>query len=69
VNAKSNHDLVSHVWAGLPVLVHLIANDERELVGVSTVEPVVLPERRFTHPVAKELYEIRKLFDVVEKNK
>jgi len=60
VSSKSNHDLVSHVWAGLPVLVHLIATDEREQVGVSAVEPLVLPERRFGHPVARELYDIRK---------
>ena len=60
VSSKSNHDLVSHVWAGLPVLVHLIATDEHEQVGVSTVEPLMLPERRFGHPVARELYDIRK---------
>ncbi|MEE2760400.1 MAG: DUF4175 family protein, partial [Pseudomonadota bacterium] len=28
VKGKSNHDLVSHVWAGLPVLVHMLATDE-----------------------------------------
>jgi uncharacterized protein (TIGR02302 family) len=61
---KSNHDLVSHVWAGLPVLVHLLANDERDATGVSDVEPVVLPERQFSHPVARELYEIRKQMTV-----
>ena len=60
INGKSNHDLISHVWAGLPVLVHLLANDEQGQTGLSQVEPVVLPERRFSHPAAKELYEIRK---------
>ncbi len=57
---KSSHDLTSHVWAGLPVLVHLIAADERGQTGVSAVEPVVLPERHFTHIVARELVEVRK---------
>ncbi len=57
---KSSHDLTSHVWAGLPVLVHLIATDERGQTGVSAVEPVVLPERLFTHAVARELVEVRK---------
>jgi tetratricopeptide (TPR) repeat protein len=60
VKGKSNHDLVAHVWAGLPVLVHLLATDESGQTGVSAVEPVVLPERRFSHPVAKEIYELRK---------
>jgi len=60
VQGRSNHDLISHVWAGLPVLVHLLATDEIGQTGISNVEPVVLPERRFSHPAAKEIYEIRK---------
>jgi len=69
VKGKSNHDLVSHVWAGLPVLVHLLATDEKGQTGVSTVEPVVLPERRFSHPVAKEIYEIRKRLTVGDRDR
>jgi len=42
------------------VLVHLLATDEKGQVGLSGVEPVVLPERQFSHPVAIELYELRK---------
>ncbi len=60
VKGKSNHDLISHVWAGLPVLVHLLVGDELGQTGLSQVEPVVLPERQFSHPAAKEIYEIRK---------
>ena len=60
VKGKSNHDLISHVWAGLPVLVHLLIGDELGQTGLSQVEPVVLPERQFSHPAAKEIYEIRK---------
>ena len=69
LNGKSNHDLLAHVWAGLPVLVHLIATDERDQIGVSTVEPLVLPERRFGHPVARELYEIRKRLTVKSRDR
>lgn len=69
ITAKSNHDLVSHVWAGLPVLVHLIATDERDQAGVSAVEPLVLPERRFGHPVARELYDIRKHLTVKSRDR
>jgi uncharacterized protein (TIGR02302 family) len=60
VKGKSNHDLVSHVWAGLPVLVHILGTDEKGQTGLSKVEPVILPERQFSHPAAKEIYEIRK---------
>ncbi|MBT3989477.1 MAG: TIGR02302 family protein [Rhodospirillaceae bacterium] len=69
VKGKSNHDLVSHVWAGLPVLVHLLASDELGQTGLSQVEPVVLPERRFSHPAAKELYEIRKRLAVDQRSR
>ncbi|MDA0240774.1 MAG: DUF4175 family protein, partial [Proteobacteria bacterium] len=60
VTIKSSHDLTGHVWAGLPVLIHLIATDELGQIGLSTVEPAVLPERRFSQPVARELVDIRK---------
>lgn len=69
VSGKSTHDLLAHVWAGLPVLVHLIATDERDQVGVSAVEPLVLPERHFGHPVARELYEIRKHLTVKSRDR
>ena len=60
VKLRSSHDLTAHVWAGLPVLIHLLATDQFGQTGVSVVEPAVLPERRFNHPVARELVEIRK---------
>ena len=60
VKGKSNNDLISHVWAGLPVLVHFLATDKLDQTGISQVEPVILPERQFSNPVAKELFEIRK---------
>ena len=60
VRGKSNNDLISHVWAGLPVLVNFLATDELDQIGISQVEPVILPQRQFSNPVAKELIEIRK---------
>ena len=60
VKGKSNKDLISHIWAGLPVLVHFLATDELDQIGISRVEPFILPERQFSNPVAKEIIEIRK---------
>ena len=60
VKGKSNNDLISHIWAGLPVLVHFLATDELDQTGISQVEPVILPERQFSNPLASELIEIRK---------
>ena len=60
VKGRSNHDLTSHVWAGLPVLIHLEATDVQGQTGLSEVLPAVLPERRFNHPLAKALVGIRK---------
>ncbi len=53
-------DLTPHPWAGLPVEISLVAVD---LAGQRTEsEPVqvVLPERLFTHPVARAIVEQRK---------
>jgi len=69
VKGKSNHDLISHVWAGLPVLVHLLAGDEQGQTGLSQVEPVIMPERRFSHAAAKEIYEIRKQLAVDKRSR
>jgi len=69
VTGKSNNDLVSHIWAGLPVLVHFLATDELEQTGLSQVEPVVLPERQFSNPVAKEIYEIRKGLSIRQRDR
>ena len=35
VKGKSNNDLISHIWAGLPVLVHFLATDELDQTGIS----------------------------------
>jgi hypothetical protein len=53
-------DLTAHRWAGSPVTLQLEAMDA---TGHSTLTPPValtLPERHFTHPVARQLSQIRK---------
>ncbi|WP_339632849.1 TIGR02302 family protein [uncultured Sneathiella sp.] len=57
---KSYHELTSHPWAGLPVTLILFAEDQLGQRGSSDALDFVLPERIFTHPVAKALIEQRK---------
>jgi uncharacterized protein (TIGR02302 family) len=60
VISKSYHDLTAHPWAGLPVTITLFAEDQIGQRGFSEALNFTLPERRFTHPVAKALIEQRK---------
>ncbi|WP_160936775.1 TIGR02302 family protein [Teichococcus coralli] len=53
-------DLSAHPWAGLPVQVRILARDGAGQQGASEVQELVLPERQFTHPVARTLVELRK---------
>ena len=53
-------DLSAHPWAGLPVVLRLIAHDGADQEGRSEEATLVLPERSFNHPVARALIEIRK---------
>jgi uncharacterized protein (TIGR02302 family) len=53
-------ELVAHPWAGLPVLITLVARDGLGQEGRSEAARIVLPERNFTHPVAKALIAIRR---------
>lgn len=55
------HDLTPHIWAGVPVYLRLRAVDGQGQVGVSEVEQMILPEREFTHPVARAIIEQRKI--------
>ena len=70
VVSTSYHDLTSHPWAGLPVQIHLEATDAAGQVGRNESTRVILPERKFKHPVAQEIViERRKLstdFDYAE---
>ncbi|WP_340148460.1 TIGR02302 family protein [uncultured Sneathiella sp.] len=60
VVGKSYHELTSHPWAGLPVTLTLFAEDQLGQRGYSEALNFVMPERIFTHPVAKALIEQRK---------
>ena len=53
-------DLTGHPWAGLPVTMTLEAEDDSGQTGRSTPLTVQLPERRFTHPVAQAIAQLRK---------
>jgi len=53
-------DLTPHLWAGLPVELSLVAVDMAGQRTESEPVQVVLPERIFTHPVARAIVEQRK---------
>lgn len=52
--------LSDHPWAGLPVEIELRATDTKGQTTTSGPVSFVLPEREFTHPLARRLAEIRK---------
>ena len=60
VSGVSYHDLTAHPWAGLEVQARLTAEDRAGQTGHSRSLRVTLPERPFTHPVAKVLVRLRK---------
>jgi uncharacterized protein (TIGR02302 family) len=60
VDSKDYHDLTPHPWAGQPVGIELLATDEAGQQGVSERLRMLLPEKVFTHPVARAVIEQRK---------
>lgn len=54
------HDLTPHKWAGLPVVMELIATDGIGQTGRSERISFLLPERNFVHKVARAIIEQRK---------
>ena len=58
---KIARDLTSHPWAGLPVLVRLVARDGAGQEGLSEAAELVLPERSFQNPLAAALIAERKI--------
>ena len=58
--SQSFHDLTPHPWAGIAVEITLQATDAIGQPGLSEPVRTVLPERIFTHPVARALAELRK---------
>ena len=56
----AQHDFSTHPWAGLEVEARLFARDGAEQEGKSEGAFLVLPERRFSHPVAQQLIALRR---------
>ena len=48
-------EVAPHPWAGLPVVIRLAAKDAAGQEGLSDEIKMVLPERTFNNPVAKEI--------------
>lgn len=59
--ASSSHDLTAHPWAGLEVEVRFEAVDGAGQTGRSDPLSVILPEREFNHPVAREIIAQRRV--------
>jgi len=64
IQGESYKDLTAHLWAGFVVELTLVATDETGQVGRSAAHRMVLPERIFTHPVARQLVELRRQLTV-----
>jgi len=60
-NGSTIRDFASHPWAGLPVQAWLLAEDAAGQTGKSQSLKVLLPERKFTHTVAAEIINIRRI--------
>jgi uncharacterized protein (TIGR02302 family) len=56
----SFHDLTPHPWAGLQVTIAFTATDALGQTGTSEAVTTRLPERVFSHPVARRLVEERR---------
>lgn len=63
IEGTSFHDLTSHRWAGREVDLWLTATDAAEQTGRSALVRMTLPERTFSHPVARAIIEQRKRLD------
>ena len=57
---QSFHEIGDHPWAGMKVRLTLLAKDLAGQVGRSEAIEMVLPERRFTKPLARAVVEQRR---------
>ncbi len=64
VEGESYEDLTAHPWAGLPAVLTLVATDGRGQEGKSKEVRIVVPQRDFRHPVARQLIELRRQLTV-----
>ncbi|MGH6933652.1 MAG: TIGR02302 family protein [Dongiaceae bacterium] len=60
VRQASYHDLTPHPWAGLTVEIQLISRDAIGQTAASEPVTTIMPERAFSHPVARAIIEQRK---------
>jgi uncharacterized protein (TIGR02302 family) len=60
VEGRATQDLTAHPWAGLKVRMTLSARDQAGQTGMSEPYEFILPERKFTKPLAKAVVEQRK---------
>lgn len=60
-HATAFQDLTAHPWAGMPVTVRLTATDGAGQTGRSDDAAIILPERTFSHPVARAIINQRKI--------
>jgi uncharacterized protein (TIGR02302 family) len=58
--ARTFKNLTSHPWAGLKVVMTLVARDQGGQEGKSEPFEFILPSRKFTKPMAKAIIEQRK---------
>lgn len=61
MSGRAGVDLSANPWAGLPVRARLVGHDVAGLEGGSAEVTFILPERRFTHPLARLLIEARRV--------
>lgn len=54
------YDLTFHTWAGLPVQLNFQAIDDKGQVSETQTISLTLPEREFSHPIARQLIAYRK---------
>jgi len=60
IDQTSMNDFTALPWAGMKVSAQLVVTDVAGLTGKSDTLEFTLPEREFTHPVARELARVRK---------
>ena len=64
ISETSYRDMTPHPWAGLSVIMHLEAVDQAAQSSKSANVELILPERDFKHPVAREIVEQRRVLNL-----
>ncbi|MDX1738119.1 MAG: DUF4175 family protein, partial [Alphaproteobacteria bacterium] len=60
IKSRAFVDLTSHPWAGLQVQMKLVAYDALMQKGQSHSQLITLPQKIFTHPVARQIIRLRR---------